>query len=94
MFDLYQEIDRLKTNLDNEECIINIINTMTNIKLDEELVNKIKRYHEEPSEHLKMEILKNKNIMKYRQLENEVNLLILEIKNSLNDIVQKGGCSF
>ena len=46
---------------------------------NEELINKIKMYQATPSEQLKQEIYQNKDYQQYKQLETDLNLIILQI---------------
>lgn len=92
MSELYQMIDNLKNSLDNESCIKDLVASISKIKDNEELVDKIKKYNINHSEELKKEIFKYEEIVSYKHLETEVNFLILEIRKELKKIVGKGGC--
>ena len=85
-------IDNLKNSLDNEACIKDLVASISKIKDNEELVDKIKKYNINHSEELKKEIFKYEEIVSYKHLETEVNFLILEIRKELKKIVGKGGC--
>ena len=93
MDELYQMIDNLKNSLDNESCIKDLVASISKIKDNEELVDKIKKYNVNHSEELKKEIFKYEEIVSYKHLETEVNFLILEIRKELKKIVGKGGCA-
>lgn len=93
MDELYQMIDNLKNSLDNESCIKDLVASISKIKDNEELVDKIKKYNTNYSEELKKEIFKYEEIVSYKHLETEVNFLILEIRKELKKIVGKGGCA-
>lgn len=93
MDELYQMIDNLKNSLDNESCIKDLVASISKIKDNEELVDKIKKYNINHSEELKKEIFKYEEIVSYKHLETEVNFLILEIRKELKKIVGKGGCA-
>ena len=93
MNELYQRINELKNNLDNESCIQDLIVSMEEIKNNEKLVSQIKTYNLNRSDELKRKILSNNEIIKYKHQETEVNLLILEIRKELKRITSKGGCS-
>ena len=45
MNELYQRINELKNNLDNESCIQDLIVSMEEIKNNEKLVSQIKTYN-------------------------------------------------
>mgnify|MGYP004545182261 FL=1 len=93
MNELYQRINELKNNLDNESCIQDLIVSMEEIKNNEKLVSQIRAYNLNRSDELKRKILSNNEIIKYKHQETEVNLLILEIRKELKRITSKGGCS-
>lgn len=93
MNELYQRINELKNNLDNESCIQDLIVSMEEIKNNEKLVSQIRAYNIKRSDELKRKILSNNEIIKYKHQETEVNLLILEIRKELKRITSKGGCS-
>ena len=44
MDELYQMIDNLKNSLDNESCINDLVTSISKIKDNKELVDKIKKY--------------------------------------------------
>lgn len=92
MDELYQMIDNLKNSLDNESCINDLVISISKIKDNEELVDKIKKYNTNYSEELREEIFSYEEIVSYKRLETEVNFLILEIRKELKKIVGKGGC--
>lgn len=92
MDELYQMIDNLKNSLDNESCINDLVTSISKIKDNKELVDKIKKYNTNYSEELKEEIFSYEEIVSYKRLETEVNFLILEIRKELKKIVGKGGC--
>ena len=93
MGELYQMIDNLKSSLDDEACIKDLVVSISKIKDNKELVDKIKKYNTNYSEELKKEIFSYEEIVSYKHLETEVNFLILEIRKELKKIVGKGGCA-
>lgn len=93
MDELYQMIDNLKNSLDDESCIKDLVVSISKIKDNKELVDKIKKYNINHSEELKKEIFSYEEIVSYKHLETEVNFLILEIRKELKKIVGKGGCA-
>ena len=93
MDELYQMIDNLKNSLDNESCINDLVTSISKIKDNKELVDKIKKYNTNYSEELKEEIFSYEEIVSYKHLKTEVNFLILEIRKELKKIVGKGGCA-
>ena len=82
MIGLMEKIDRLKNTLDNAKCIKDIEKTQKEILADKKLYEQVLRKDPSLNQHEK--------IQKYRQLENEVNFLILEINNTLKQNLKEG----
>lgn len=93
MDELYQMIDSLKNSLDNESCINDLVTSISKIKDNKGLVDKIKKYNTNYSEELKKEIFSYEEIVSYKHFETEVNFLILEIRKELKKTIGKGGCA-
>lgn len=92
MLELLEQIENLKTELDH----LSIWDELEKIKIkifsNQELVEKIKKYHETESQSLRLEIYQYDEMKKYKELENEVNFMILEINQILNTMKDRGGC--
>ena len=83
MIDIYQELIYM---VDNSIIKKEIKECLDDIYKDNELVNKIKRYHETYDELLRKEIYSNNKYIKYKTLENRLNLLILSCNKYLGEI--------
>ncbi|MBD9098148.1 hypothetical protein EGP98_00880 [bacterium] len=83
MIDIYQELVYI---IDNSIIKKEIKECLDDIYKDDELVNKIKRYHETYDEVLRKEIYSNNKYIKYKTLENRLNLLILSCNKYLGEI--------
>lgn len=83
MIDIYQELIYM---IDNSIIKKEIKECLDDIYKDDELVNKIKRYHETYDEVLRKEIYSNNKYIKYKTLENRLNLLILSCNKYLGEI--------
>ena len=83
MIDIYQELIYM---IDNSIIKKEIKVCLDDIYKDDELVNKIKRYHETYDEVLRKEIYNNNKYIKYKTLENRLNLLILSCNKYLGEI--------
>ena len=83
MIDIYQELIYM---IDNSIIKKEINECLDDIYKDDELVNKIKRYHETYDEVLRKEIYNNNKYIKYKTLENRLNLLILSCNKYLGEI--------
>lgn len=92
MEELLDKIEKLKEELNKEEKIVFIKKQLEIIMKNKELINKINNYKKNNNEELKLEIYKNKDYIKYKELENEINLLIFEINSKLKKISKKGNC--
>lgn len=82
MIGLMEKIEQLKKALDNAKCIKDIEKTQKEILADNKLYEQVLRKDPSLNQHEK--------IQKYRQLENEVNFLILEINNTLKENLKEG----
>lgn len=82
MIGLMEKIEQLKKALDNAKCIKDIEKTQKEILTDNKLYEQVLRKDPSLNQHEK--------IQKYRQLENEVNFLILEINNTLKQNLKEG----
>lgn len=83
MLNTYQELIYM---IDNSIIKKEIKVCLDDIYKDDELVNKIKRYHETYDEVLRKEIYNNNKYIKYKTLENRLNLLILSCNKYLGEI--------
>lgn len=83
MIDIYQELIYM---IDNSIIKKEIKECLDDIYKDDELVNKIKMYHETYDEVLRKEIYNNNKYIKYKTLENRLNLLILSCNKYLGEI--------
>lgn len=86
MLDLIEKVEKLKNELDNSELIKEIKKLNEEISNDKELLENIKIYQKTKSLEVKEKIFQNENYIHYKQLENEINLVILQIKSSLKSI--------
>lgn len=93
MEELYEKIDILKKELSKTNQVRKIRKLNKKIKDNQELQNKIKKYHETLDENIKKEIYQNNLFKEYKQSETELNILILEINNKLKKITNKGKCN-
>ena len=93
MNELYNKLDQIKENLDNLEIFTSFDKAIENIKLNKELVDKIKKYNITKDNNLRLEIYRYKEIQDYKKIENEINLLILQINQKLKNIKSDGSCN-
>ena len=77
--DIYDKISNLKNSLEKEKTIIEIKQIQNEILNDKELLNNIKE---------NKNYKKNKKIINYLHLENELNYMILTIRGELKSILR------
>ena len=90
-------INELIRIIDQDKRIIDIKKNKEKLLLNEafiEKLNKLKTLDIYSSEYktLKKELFDNSDFVLYKQLENDINLLILEINQKLNTLTDKKGC--
>jgi len=93
MEELINKIEKLKICLENETTIIEIKEVLKKINNDKELIDLIEEYKHKPKDELKYQIYNNENYRRYKELENDINIVILQINNKLKEITSKGKCS-
>ena len=92
MNELNEKIDKLEDSLNNLDIIKELDNNFEKIINNKELMDKIKKYHEVPSEELKLDIYSYSEFTKYKENENDINLLIMEINTYLKKISNSRSC--
>lgn len=93
MIELMQKIRYFQESLDNMNIFKDINNDINNIKLNKELLDKIKKYNYNFNTDLRNDIYNHKEINEYKKHENEVNLMIFEINNKLKKISINRSCN-
>lgn len=92
MLELVEKIEQLKEELDQLAVFDELKSLQKQIDYNQELVSKIKKYNETMDQELRLDIYQYEEIKKYKRMENEINLIILEINQRLNLITDKRGC--
>ncbi len=101
MFDnIYENLDNLIKVLNNNKKVTRMIELKNEINSDKDIKIKIDNFRKIQSNSysneyvlLKKEILSNKLISEYKDLENELFIVILNINKELNSLVGKKGCN-
>lgn len=93
MNEIYNQLDEIKHNLDNLDIFNQLNKSIEQIKMNKELVHKIKKYYETKDEVLRLDIYNYIEVQEYKKIENEINLLILQINQKLKRIKSNGGCN-
>lgn len=89
MEELIEQVAQLKNSLDTTEEIKTIKRLQTEIQKDHILYQLLLEYQQKPTDEKKQEIYQQKLFQEYKTGENEVNLLIFKINNTLNKIKDK-----
>lgn len=92
MEELLDRLDKLKKELDNLPLFKELDLCRQNINNNKELVEKIENYNLTKNNSLRLEIYSYKEIQEYKEKENELNLMILEINKRLKTITNKRSC--
>ena len=97
MDELSIRIDKLISKLDNDSRIKEIKELKQKILSNQELIskiNKIKELDKYSGEYieLKKNLFKNDEFVRFKELENEIDFLILEINKHLKKLTNKRGC--
>ena len=83
---------KLKKELDNLPLFKELDLYRQNISNNKELVEKIEKYNLTKNNNLRLDIYSYKEIQEYKEKENELNLMILEINKKLKTITNKRSC--
>lgn len=92
MDEIYEKVKKLKQTMDNLDVFKRLEESIFLVKDNKELVEKIKKYNLTHDDNLRLEIYKYEEIKKYKQIENEINLLILEINHKMRKINNNRSC--
>ncbi len=87
-----EKVDVLLSELDKQECVVEIKKLNNKLLMNKELLDLIKEYRVTGNEEIKDKIISDELYSKYKHYENEVNFLILNIRSKLKVINDKKGC--
>ena len=79
----YQE---LLLDINNSNLKFAIDRVLTDIYIDKRLIESINKYKETLDEKIRDEIYNNESFVKYKKLENEVNMLILKLNKIFKEL--------
>ena len=91
-------LDRLISILEHDERIIELVILKNKIFNDNSFMEKIDRlkkldiYSSEYKD-LKKELFGNEDFIRYKQLENEINILVMEINQKLKKLTDERSCN-
>ncbi|HIS38504.1 MAG TPA: hypothetical protein IAB45_03235 [Candidatus Onthousia faecavium] len=84
----------LLLSLKDSNAFTKLLAAKEEILKDEDLVLKLSSYHKEPNEEKKMALYCNNKFKKYKHLENEFNMLILELNKIFKELrIDKNACN-
>ena len=90
---LQEKIDEFINVLATDTRLIEIKRLKEELLNDQKLLNKIEKLHNNPYDQvLKQELFQNDNFKKYKELENEIYFLTLEMNQVLNKLTDGGRC--
>ena len=92
MNELYEKLDNLKKELDNLDLFKKIEDSIKKIESNKGLMAKIEKFNKTKNNDIRLDIYKYDEIKEYKELENEVNLLILQINTKLKKIKDTRSC--
>ena len=92
MNELIEKVDNLKQSISELDKIKEIQELNKEIIKDKELLKLVEEYNRTQDENIKKEIVNNELFKKYKVLETDINVLILEINSKLKQINDKGKC--
>lgn len=83
--------------LDNDKRIISLKDKKSKLFSDDDFIFKVKRLSEldkysDEYKKLKKELFENETFIEFKQLENEINLLIMEINQKLRELTDERNC--
>ncbi len=95
--ELELKINDLINMLDNDSRIIDLVNKKNVLLNNQELLNdisKLKELDKYSSEYkeLKNKLFNNQDFISFKELENEINFLILEINSKLKELTNERRC--
>ncbi len=92
MNELIEKVNNLKESIDELEKIKEIKKLNKEVIKDKELLKLVEEYNRTQDEGLKKQIVNNELFKKYKVLETDINVIILEINSKLKQINNEGKC--
>lgn len=92
MNELIEKVDNLKKSISELDKVKEIKELNKEIIKDKELLKLVEEYNRTQDEKLKQEIINNELFKKYKVLETDINVIILEINSKLKQITNKDKC--
>ena len=92
MNELIDKVEKLKESIADLDKVKEIKELNKEIIQDKELIKLIEEYNRTQDESIKKQIANTELFQKYKTLETDINVIILEINSKLKQINEKGKC--
>ena len=92
MEELIEKLEQLKKEISSLDIVEELQKRKDDVMNDSSLVEKIEEYKKHPKESLKKEIILSPSFLAYKEMETEIDLLILQINQEFKKIRKKYDC--
>lgn len=92
MEELIEKLEQLKKEISSLDIVEELHKRKDEVMNDSSLVEKIEEYKKHPEESLKKEIISSPSFLAYKEMETEIDLLILQINQEFKKIRKKYDC--
>lgn len=92
MEELIEKLEQLKKEISSLDIVEELHKRKDEVMNDSSLVEKIEEYKKQPMESLKKEIISSPSFLAYKEMETEIDLLILQINQEFKKIRKKYDC--
>ena len=89
---LIEKVDNLIDKINEEECVKSIRKLNKEIFNDKKLIDLVNKYNTTGDVEAKKKLFENEKFQLYKDLEMDVNLLIMKINNKLKEISKGSSC--
>ena len=92
MEELIEKLEQLKKEISSLDIVEELHKRKDEVMNDSSLVEKIEEYKKQPKESLKKEIISSPSFLAYKEMETEIDLLILQINQEFKKIRKNYDC--
>ena len=92
MEELIEKLEQLKKEISSLDIVEELHKRKDEVMNDSSLVEKIEEYKKHPEESLKKEIISSPSFLAYKEMETEIDLLILQINQEFKKIRKSYDC--
>ena len=90
--DKIEKLEQLKKEISSLDIVEELHKRKDEVMNDSSLVEKIEEYKKHPEESLKKEIISSPSFLAYKEMETEIDLLILKLNQEFKKIRKKYDC--